>query len=63
MSILMVATGGETLSAFFDDMDQTGTLYAYILSAVLIVLSVVFYVLAIRVFKRVQVINHKYINL
>lgn len=64
VSILMVTMGVESMGRFIENLDEEkALLYMYVFSGVMVVLSIVFYVLAVRVFRRMQVINHKFMNL
>lgn len=64
VSILMVAAGVESVGRFIENLDKENALiYMYVFSCVMVVLSIVFYILAVRVFRRMQVINHKFLNL
>ncbi len=63
LSILLVATGGNTLSIIFSDIDKNDTTIIYGFAAFNGLLAVGFCCLAVRVFRHLQVINHKFFNL
>ncbi len=64
LSIVMVAVGLESEVSFIYHMNEYDSdTTAYLLIAFNLVVSILFYVLAVIVFRRMQVINHKFINL
>lgn len=63
VSIAMFAVGGEAVSDIVDRFDNKDLTFTYTLSGIQTFLSILFYILAVRVFRRTQVIHHKLVNL
>lgn len=62
-SISLFAFAGEGVSEFLEEMDNDNVAYLYGLAILQTLVSIVFYILAVRIFRRMQVINHKFVNL